>query len=167
MQTQDRPSTSENTSPIIEVGTYPKQFYQDAQATFVVPKTPPPVRRRFGRSLLSPLGVLFCSSLLMVALVSFGLGASATGGNNSNAQASGASTSSASSSMTSSSSQATPSNVPDATQKYGGQPATYVLDKDGAKHFTFTARQVMWEVVKGQRVLAWTGPFPVRPFVSP
>ena len=30
------------------------------------------------------------------------------------------------------------------------------LDSDGAKHFTFTAKQVMWQPVKGQKVLAWT-----------
>ena len=51
---------------------------------------------------------------------------------------------------------AAPANVPDATQDYGNQLAHYVIDHDGAKHFTFTAEQVMWEVAKGQRVLAWT-----------
>lgn len=153
MQTQDKPSTPEKDQPVIEVETYHEPFYQDAQATFVVPKTPP--RRSFARSLLSPIGVLFLSSILMVALVSFGLGASATAGTTSSAQASGATTQASSSSMTASS-QTTPSTVPNATQEYGGQPATFVLDKDGAKHFTFTAEQVMWEVVKGQRVLAWT-----------
>jgi len=48
-------------------------------------------------------------------------------------------------------------NVPNATQSYGNQLAKYVADPDGAKHFTFTAKQVMWEPVKGSpRVLAWT-----------
>ena len=153
MQTQDQSPTSENEPPIIEVGTYREPFYRDAQATFVVPKTPP--RRRFVRSLLSPIGVLFLSSVLMVALVSFGLGASATSGKTSSAQASGATTQASSSSMTTSS-QITPGTVPNATQEYGGQQAAFVLDKDGVKHFTLTAEQVMWEVVKGQRVLAWT-----------
>jgi len=91
----------------------------------------------------------------MVALVSFGLGASATSGKTSSAQASGATTQASSSSMTTSS-QITPGTVPNATQEYGGQQAAFVLDKDGVKHFTLTAEQVMWEVVKGQRVLAWT-----------
>lgn len=155
MQIQDKPSSGKPEEPVLEVGTYPEQFYQDAQATFVVPKAPP--RRNLRRALFSPIGVLFLSSLLMVALVSFGIGASVTAGSTNNAQPSGANTSSSSSSsMTTSSSQSAPSNVPNATQEYGGQPATYVLDPDGAKHFTFTAKQVMWEVVKGQRVLAWT-----------
>lgn len=154
MQTQDRPSTSENQLPVIEAGTYHEQFYQDAQATFVVPKEPP--RRRFGRSLLSPIGVLFVSSLLMISLVSFGLGASATTRNAGSTQSNGTGDQMPSSSMNSSSQTTPASNVPNATQTYGGQAATYVLDKDGAKHFTFTARQVMWEVIKGQRVLAWT-----------
>lgn len=84
----------------------------------------------------------------MVALVSFSMGASASAGK-------APSPPSASSAMTTTT-QATLTNVPNATQEYGGQPATYMLDPDGAKHFTFTAKQVMWEVVKGQRVLAWT-----------
>lgn len=58
--------------------------------------------------------------------------------------------------MGSSGSTSTQTNVPNATQWSGGQPAKYTLDADGAKHFTLTAQQVMWEVVKGQRVLAWT-----------
>lgn len=47
-------------------------------------------------------------------------------------------------------------HVPDATQQYGNQPAKYVIDADGAKHFTLTAEQVMWQPVTGQKVLAWT-----------
>jgi FtsP/CotA-like multicopper oxidase with cupredoxin domain len=157
MQTQDIPSTHDKDQPVVEVGAYRDRFYRDAQATFVVAEAP--ARRRVGRALLSPIGVLFLSSLLMVALVSFGLGASAINGGNTNAQTNSgnnqASSASASSSMNTSVQNA-PSNVPNAPQEYGGQPATYVLDHDGAKHFTFTAEQVMWEVVKGQRVLAWT-----------
>jgi len=151
MQIQDKPSDLETHPPVIEAGTYNESFYQNAQATFVVPRVPP--RSRWRRSFFSPIAVLFLSGLLMVALVSFGLGATAT--SNGSTQASGANRSSSSSSMTTSAAQSAPSNVPNATQEYGGQPATYVLDRDGAKHFTFTARQVMWEVVKGQRVLAW------------
>lgn len=150
-EAQGTATTSETERPIIEVGTYPDHFYHEAQATFVVPKEP---RRRIRRSLFSPLGVLFLSSLLMVTLVSFSLGASLTAGNPASTQ-SAANTQASSSAMTNAP-QATPSNVPNATQEYGGQPAAYTLDPDGAKHFTFTAKQVMWEVVKGQRVLAWT-----------
>lgn len=152
MQIQDKPSDLESRPPVIEAGTYNESFYQNAQATFVAPRIPP--RSRWQRSLFSPIGVLFLSGLLMVGLVSFGLGATAA--SNGSTQASGANPSSSSSSMTTSAAQSAPSNVPNATQEYGGQPAPYVLDRDGAKHFTFTARQVMWEVVKGQRVLAWT-----------
>jgi FtsP/CotA-like multicopper oxidase with cupredoxin domain len=142
--------------PLVEVGTYPDHFYQEAQATFVIPKEPP--RRSVRRSFFSPIGVVFISSLLMVALVSFSLGASAMASNGTNTQSAAApqTSSSSMSSMTDSTTQATPSNVPNATQEYGGQPATYAVDPDGAKHFTFTAKQVMWEVVKGHRVLAWT-----------
>ncbi len=56
----------------------------------------------------------------------------------------------------SSSSAATQANVPDATQQYGNQPAKFVMDPDGAKHFTLTAEQVMWQPLKGHKVLAWT-----------
>lgn len=158
MQTQDTPSMPEDNQPVIEAGTYSDTFYRQAQATFVVPRQPP--RRKPGKVLLSPLGVLFLSCLVMVTLVSFGLGASATtqgaqSGGTGNSSSSSMSASS-SSSMGTSSSSAASKNVPNATQQYGGQPATYVLDPDGAKHFTFTAEQVMWEVIKGQRVLAWT-----------
>jgi FtsP/CotA-like multicopper oxidase with cupredoxin domain len=58
--------------------------------------------------------------------------------------------------MGTTSSSTAPANVPNATQEYGGQLATYVVDPDGAKHFSFTAEQVMWEVIKGHRLLAWT-----------
>ncbi len=152
MQIKDTPSIPEDHQPVIEAGTYRETFYRQSPATFVVPQ--PPVRRAPGRVLASPLGVLFLSCLLMVALVSFGLGASATA---QGTQSGGTGTRPASSSsMGGSSTSAMSAHVPNATQQYGGQPATYVLDSDGAKHFTFTAEQVMWEVVKGQRVLAWT-----------
>ncbi|HEU5381359.1 MAG TPA: multicopper oxidase domain-containing protein, partial [Ktedonobacteraceae bacterium] len=151
MQTQEieRPPEAQTETPMIEVGRYPEPFYRKTQATFVIPKEPS--RRSWRRSLFSPLAVLFFSFLLMVALVSYGIGASTT-----RAQSPAANTPVSSSSSMTTTSQAAPSNVPNATQKYGGQQATYIVDSDGAKHFTFTARQVMWEVVKGQRVLAWT-----------
>lgn len=135
--------------PVVEVGTYSEQFYQQAQATFVAPRVPPP--DRWERTLFSPLGALLLSGVLLVVLISFGTGASLTAGSH---QSSSAPASSAS--PNAASAQPTTSAVPNATQEYGGQPATYILDPDGAKHFTFTAKQVMWEVVKGQRVLAWT-----------
>jgi len=50
--------------PLVEVGTYPDHFYQEAQATFVIPKEPP--RRSVRRSFFSPIGVVFISSLLMI-----------------------------------------------------------------------------------------------------
>ena len=69
--------------------------------------------------------------------------------------ASTANTAASSSSMSSSSSDNT-ANVPNATQKYGNQLATYTRDSDGAKHFTLTTEQEMWDVTGGNRVLAWT-----------
>jgi FtsP/CotA-like multicopper oxidase with cupredoxin domain len=87
----------------------------------------------------------------MVALLSYGVGAMMT----LNANSASSASSSASSSMSSSNTVDT-SNVPNATQENGNQPATYTRDADGAKHFTFTAKQVMWDVTGGNRVLAWT-----------
>lgn len=53
-------------------------------------------------------------------------------------------------------------------QEYGRLLVKYVLDPDGAKHFSATAKQVKREVVKGQR--CWPGrsmaPYPVSPFTS-
>jgi len=89
----------------------------------------------------------------MIALLSYGLGATMTSNN-------GASSTTSSTTTTgnmSNPSTAPAANVPNATQNYGNQPAKYVVDPDGAKHFTLTAQQVMWEPVKGsKRVLAWT-----------
>lgn len=103
---------------------------------------------------VSPVVALFIAVVLMASLVSFGIGATLTSDANANGAAS--SSTSDSSSMGTTSTTPAPANVPDATQDYGNQLAHYVIDPDGAKHFTFTAEQVMWEVVKGQRVLAWT-----------
>ncbi|HET9918716.1 MAG TPA: multicopper oxidase domain-containing protein [Ktedonobacteraceae bacterium] len=112
-------------------------------------------KRSWWRQFTSPLAIAFISIIVMVSLASFGFGASLINGN---ATTSSSSSSTSSSSMNGSSSTATTptANVPNATQTYGGQLAKYTVDKDGAKHFTFTAEQVMWEVVKGHRVLAWT-----------
>lgn len=115
----------------------------------------------FGRRVLSPGGVLVISIVLLFALVSFGLGAALSNGGSA-AGSTPANTSHTSSTTSHSSgasgadNQQKPANVPDATQQYGNQPAKYTLDKDGAKHFTMTAQQVMWQPIKGHKVLAWT-----------
>lgn len=112
-----------------------------------------------GRRVFSPGGILVISIILLFALLSFGLGAalnnrtSASGSTSSSTSSSSGNTSSGMSGM---SSQQNTANVPDATQQYGNQPAKFTIDKDGAKHFTMTAEQVMWQPVKGHKVLAWT-----------
>ncbi len=158
IQEKDTPSHAEK--PFVEVGTYQESLYKSVQSQhgdgplFVVRK-PPAVQRAWWRGMVSPIGVLLIAVVLMVALFSFGLGASLT--SHPNSVSSPQSSSNSSSSMDTSNTSSTPTtNVPNATQEYGNQPAKYVVDPDGAKHFTFTAEQVMWEVVKGQRVLAWT-----------
>lgn len=119
------------------------------------PYRSPSARHVVWRSITAPIGVIFISVVVMVALLSFGMGASQTN-NNSSSSASSASTSSSSMTM-GDNTQATPAtNVPNATEQYGNQLAKYTIAPDGAKHFIFTAEQVMWEVVKGHRVLAWT-----------
>jgi manganese oxidase len=158
IQEKDPPSNAEK--PFIEVGTYQESLYKSVQSQhgngpiFVVRK-PPAVQRGWWRGMVSPIGVLFIAVVLMIALFSFGLGASLASHSNS-VSSPQSSSSSSSSTDTSNTSSAPTTNVPNATQEYGNQPAKYVVDPDGAKHFTFTAEQVMWEVVKGQRVLAWT-----------
>lgn len=114
-----------------------------------------------GRRLLSPGFLLAIALILVVTLASFGLGAAL---NNRGASAASPATSSSSNASggamagmgSSTGSQQNTGNVPDATQQYGNQPAKFTLDKDGAKHFTLTAQQVMWQPVKGHKVLAWT-----------
>jgi FtsP/CotA-like multicopper oxidase with cupredoxin domain len=98
------------------------------------------------RRILSPLGIGVIAVLVTLGLVSYALlgvdSGPASSANSGSHQMGSMSTST--------------SNVPNATAQYGNQPAKYVLDSDGAKHFTMTAKQVMWEVTKGHRVLAWT-----------
>ncbi len=142
---QSSETTSTSSSPSgkgSDVTTYP---YRSSSARHVV-----------WRSITTPIGAIFISVVVMVALLSFGMGASLA--NNGNTSASGASTSTSSSSTNMGDTQTTPAttNVPNATQQYGNQLAKYTIDPDGAKHFVFTTEQVMWEVVKGHRVLAWT-----------
>lgn len=114
----------------------------------------------FGRRLLSPGGVLVISIVLLFALISFGVGAALSHGGSTAGSSSGstssASSSNGSSGMSGMGAQQNAANVPDATQQYGNQPAKYTIDKDGAKHFTLTAEQVMWQPIKGHKVLAWT-----------
>ena len=108
----------------------------------------------WGRLLLTPVGAVGLGLILLVALLGYSLGATFNGGSPaSSTRSSGSSMSGMSSNAGASTA---PSNVPNATQQYGNQPASFVTDPDGAKHFTFTAQQVMWEPVKGQRILAWT-----------
>ncbi len=125
------------------------------------PKRPPsgqPVTTvSWWRGITSPLAVLFVAVVVMVALVFFGFGASTTPSQSSNSNAASSNSNSTSMGSTSSTNTNTaPSNVPNATQDYGNQLAKYTIDPDGAKHFTLTAMQVMWETVKGHRQLAWT-----------
>ena len=103
-----------------------------------------------GGALVLGLGVI----ALVIALVAnggFGPRTAQSGNGSGGGMTMGSSSSSSSSSATQA-----PANVPNATQWSGNQPAKYTVDPDGARHFTLTAQQVMWEVVKGHRVLAWT-----------
>jgi FtsP/CotA-like multicopper oxidase with cupredoxin domain len=112
-----------------------------------------------GRRLFSPGGILMIGVIAVLILVSFGVGTALTNRGTATGSSSPTSSSSSggsSSGMTGMGSQQTTANVPDATQQYGNQPAKFVMDKDGAKHFTLTAQQVMWQPVKGHKVLAWT-----------
>ena len=80
----------------------------------------------------------------VLVLGSLGVGAALNNRNRSSLGASSGSTNNTNDGMAGMGSQPTTTNIPDATQPYGNQPAKYVMDKDGAKHFTLTAQQVMW-----------------------
>jgi FtsP/CotA-like multicopper oxidase with cupredoxin domain len=149
-------------TPYLEVGTYREDFYKtispqsDGGPAFVVHKTPT-ANVNWRRGITSPLAVVFIAVVLMVGLLAYGLGASMTSSPTSGSSPATASSTNSSDSMNTSSTQTTPApNVPNATQNSGNQLLAYSIDPDGTKHFTMTAKQVMWEVVKGQRVLAWT-----------
>lgn len=105
--------------------------------------------------LFSPSGLLMIAVVAVLILGSLGVGAALNNRTSSSPSAS-STTNNASDGMSGMGGQQTTANVPDATQQYGNQPAKYVMDKDGAKHFTLTAQQVMWQPVKGYKVLAWT-----------
>lgn len=117
---------------------------------------PPTLARR----LFSPGSVLVIAAVLVASLLGLGIGAAVSNHGSSPAATSSSSGSSTSGGsmggMTSASSSQSTANVPDATQQYGNQPARFVIDSDGVKHFTMTAQQVMWQPVTGQKVLAWT-----------
>ncbi len=124
-----------------------REYLQKLDGSDVRGPVPPPPGQpvttiSWWRGITSPLVVLFVAIIVMVALVFFGFGASAVPGQSGNSS--------------STSTTPAPSNVPNATQDYGNQLAKYTIDPDRAKHFTLTAKQVMWEPVKGQRKLAWT-----------
>ncbi|HEU4784269.1 MAG TPA: multicopper oxidase domain-containing protein [Ktedonobacterales bacterium] len=111
--------------------------------------------------LFSPSGVLMIAVVAVMILVTIGVGTALNNRGasaNSSPGASSSATGDTNDGMSGMGSQqtTTAANVPDATQQYGNQPAKYVMDKDGAKHFTLTAQQVMWQPVKGHKVLAWT-----------
>lgn len=103
----------------------------------------------FVRKTGTPEWVFLGCVVVMVALLSYIAGLSMLSHSGSSSDATSSNTS-----MSMDTSDST-SNVPDATQTQGNQPAKYTTDPDGAKHFTLVAQQVMWEVVKGHRELAW------------
>ena len=106
--------------------------------------------------LFSPSGILMIAVVAVLILGSLGVGAALNNRNSSSPSASSSTTDNASDGMSGMGSQQATANVPDATRQYGNQPAKYVMNKDGAQHFTLTAQQVMWQPVKGHKVLAWT-----------
>lgn len=103
------------------------------------------------RRATSPVGVISIVGLALIIVASYSLGVVQASGNTTSTPSTMAMSSS------NSNTNATNAKVPLATQTHGNQPATFTTDSDGAKHFTMTAEQVMWEAVKGMpRVLAWT-----------
>lgn len=141
----------------VEAGAYKPDIYANVppdqnNVQFVVRK-PRTITYDPMRGVWSGLVTLVALSL-MVGLLFLGIGFSMG-----SSSSSGTSTAANSSSMSGGSSMGSDTqnaNVPDATQNYGNQILPYTIDKDGAKHFTMTAEQVMWDVVGGHRVLAWT-----------
>src|SRR5262249_3153212 len=104
--------------------------------------------RTWGQRITSPGGASAIVALLIVGLIGYGIGA-APGGSPAAPQPKDTS-------MTSPIAPATTSPAePNASQQYGHRLAKFFLDADGAKHFPLSAQQVMWESVKGQRILAW------------
>ena len=157
MAIQEQDIQTSKTTP-----TPPDKTENEVQSTVVVPGPYRMPSHPWWRGVASPLGILFLSIIVMVAILFFSIGSSMVGGNNSSAStgdttAANNTSASSSSSMSMNSTATATTNVPAATQSYGNQPAKYVLDADGARHFTLTAKQVMWSPVKGLKpVLADT-----------
>lgn len=109
------------------------------------------------KQLALPVTIVVTVAALLAGTLGFALGSIVNGGAKTVAttSSSGSTSMSGMSGMGSSSTTASGS-VPDATQQYGNQLLAYTMDPDGYKHFTMTAQQVMWQPVKGQKVLAWT-----------
>src|SRR5579859_1319132 len=128
--------------------------YLDQQPPAIItPPERPAVSRPRGMWTTENMAIMV-AVWIMGSLLSFGVGVMMTLNHSSNAANSSSTVSSAAN--TGSTSDTSTQQVPDATQTSGNQLATFTVDADGAKHFTLTAEQVMWEVVKGQRVLAWS-----------
>lgn len=144
------PAHASTTSGSVEVKRFDElraQFFQTNRATWKTRAT-------------SPVAGVVLAILVIVGLLGYGVGAAINGsgasGTSTTPTSSSAAGTMASMGSTSGSTSTSTTNIPNATQNVGGQEAEYTVDPDGAKHFTFTAQQVMWEVVKGHRVLAWT-----------
>lgn len=111
-----------------------------------------PAPAHWWSGITSRLGIAVISIIAMVGMLSFTLGVVQSAESGSSGSAGSSNTTA---SMNANSTTPTMS-VLDAKVDRGNQLAPYVTDPDGAKHFTFTAQQVMWEVAKGHRVLAWS-----------
>lgn len=153
--TQEKPLTQATGSAPAAVQQWPewlqKQWIASQRRRAWQIEHPPTLSRR----IFSPGGVLVLSLVVILAVVTFGLGSALTNRGGTGSTSSGSNNGGSTMSSGTDSQQNT-KNIPDATQQYGNQPAKYTIDKDGAKHFTLTAQQVMWQPVKGQKVLAWT-----------
>ncbi|GER84027.1 hypothetical protein KTAU_26640 [Thermogemmatispora aurantia] len=161
----ERPPASVARPIILEAGSYRPETYRQladgsGHVVFVRRRQPKPAYP--WRRVFAPLAVLVAALLVMVAVLSFGLGSTlASGGSATSSTSSDQSTTMSGMSSMNTSGQdanatATVAALPRATQSQGNQLAPYVRDPDGAKHFTLVAEQVLWEVVKGSWVPAYT-----------
>lgn len=114
------------------------------------------------KRLALPVTIVVTLAVLLAGTLGFILGGAITGASGAKTTASSASSGSGGMSgmsgmgSGSSSTATSTSSVPDATQQYGNQVLSYTMDSAGYKNFTMTAQQVMWQPVKGKKVLAWT-----------
>lgn len=111
--------------------------------------------RKLRAWLFGPVGMTVLVLVMFMGLMGYGFTVLVNAGLKSS-QSGGTTASSSNGGMQMNPTTTTNSNVPVATQNTGAQLATYTVAADGAKEFHFTAQQVMWETVKGHRVLAWT-----------